>query len=241
MRYAIISDTHANIDAFEAVLKVIDDMGVDRIVHLGDVIGYNAAPNECCEIIRERNIPTILGNHDAVACHLEEPWGFNPVALEAALWTREHTDPDHLEWLRTLPDGLNFGAFAAVHGAPKNHNTYLFSWEDVLPHMYYLEEQNCDFCMVGHTHSPAIFSEDGVYTVDDDGRFELGNGKGFFINPGAVGQPRDGNPLAAFGLVDTDTRVFEQIRVPYPVEKAAKRILEAGLPTFLAERLALGR
>jgi len=241
VRYAIVSDTHANVDAFRAVLDRIDELGVDQIIHLGDVIGYNATPNECCELIRERNIPTILGNHDAVACHLEEPWGFNPVALEAALWTRENTTEDNLEWVRTLPDALNFGSFVAVHGAPKNHNTYLFSWEDVLPHMYYLEEQNCDLCLVGHTHSPAIFSEDGVYTVDDDMKFHLGERKGFFINPGAVGQPRDGNPQAAFGIYDDEERVFEQVRVPYPIEKAAERVLEAGLPPFLAERLALGR
>jgi diadenosine tetraphosphatase ApaH/serine/threonine PP2A family protein phosphatase len=241
LRFAIISDIHANIDAFNVVLRKIDEMGVDQILCLGDVVGYNAAPNECVAIIRERKIPTILGNHDSVACGLEEPWGFNPVALAAALWTRNQLTPETHEWLRGLPDALHFGTFVAVHGAPNNHNTYIFNWEDILPHLNFLKEQEVNLCFIGHTHSPGIFSADGVYSVDDDGKFELGDGKGFFINAGSVGQPRDGDPRAAFGILDTETKIFEQVRVAYPVEIAAQRVLDAGLPPFLAERLALGR
>jgi len=241
LRYAIISDIHANLEAFCAVLEKIDEMSVDQIVCLGDVVGYNASPNECCNLIRERNIQTVLGNHDAVACSLEDPWGFNPVALAAAMWTRETLNEDNLEWLRNLPDVLNFQSFVTVHGAPRNRNTYLFTWEDILPHLSFLEEQNCNICFIGHTHSPGIFSTDGVYSVDDDSRFTLGSGKSFFINPGSVGQPRDGNPQAAFGILDTEDNVFEQVRIKYPVEKAAKRVLDADLPPFLAERLALGK
>ncbi|MBI2434224.1 MAG: metallophosphoesterase family protein [Candidatus Hydrogenedentes bacterium] len=241
MKYAIISDIHANLEALQAVLDAIEEMGIEKIVCLGDVVGYNASPNECCEVLREREIPTILGNHDAVACGLEEPWGFNPVALAAALWTRETLTRENLHWLNNLPDALNFGYFVCVHGAPKNRNTYLFRWEDVIPHLSFLKEQNCDICMVGHTHSPGIFSTDGVYSVDDDQKFFLGEGKDFFINPGSVGQPRDNDPRAAFGILDTDAKVYEQARVKYPVEKAASRVMEAGLPQFLAERLSLGR
>ncbi len=241
MKYAIISDVHANIDALLPVLEKIEAIGADRIVCLGDVVGYNATPNECADILRERDIPTILGNHDAVACGVEEPWGFNPVALAAAMWTRENLSEDNLEWIRGLPDALNFGGFVGVHGAPKNHNTYLFTWEDVLPHLYFLEEQNANVCMIGHTHTPGIFSADGVYSVDDDFCFNLGQEKSFFVNPGSVGQPRDNDPRAAFGVLDAETNVYEQVRVTYPVEKAAKKVVEAGLPQFLADRLALGR
>lgn len=241
MKYAIISDIHANLEALQVVLAAIDERDVDQIVCLGDVVGYNASPNECCALIRERAIPTILGNHDAVACGLEEPWGFNPVALAAAMWTRDNLSEDNLAWINNLPDVLNFGYFVAVHGAPKNRNTYLFTWEDVLGHMSFLKEQNCDICVMGHTHSPAIFSTDGVYSVDKDAKFNLGEGKSFFINPGSVGQPRDGNPQAAFGILDTQNKVYEQVRVSYPFEQAARRVAEAGLPPFLAERLALGR
>lgn len=241
MKYAIISDIHANLEALDTVFADIDHRGIDQIVCLGDVVGYNASPDECCQALQARGVPTILGNHDAVACGIEEPWGFNPVALAAAMWTREHLSEENKEWLRSLPDALNFGDFVAVHGAPHNHNTYIFSWEDILPHLSFLEEQNCDVCMIGHTHSPGIFSADGVYTVDDDDRFSLGDGKGFFINAGSVGQPRDGDPRAAYGILDMESKVFEQVRLEYPIEHAAERVNEAGLPPFLAERLALGR
>ena len=241
MRYAIISDVHGNLESLTTVLERIDGLNIDQIVCLGDVVGYNANPNECCEILRDRGVPTILGNHDAVACEIDDPWGFNPVAMNAVMWTREALTQDNVAWLRSLPDALNLGFFVGVHGAPKNRNTYLFSWEDILPHLGFLEEQNCAICMMGHTHSPGIFSTDGVYSVDDDRRFELGADKCFFINPGSVGQPRDGNPEAAFGIIDTEANVFEQVRAAYPVEQAAKRVTDAGLPAFLAERLFLGR
>ncbi|MDQ1257702.1 MAG: Metallophosphoesterase family protein, partial [Candidatus Hydrogenedentes bacterium] len=214
---------------------------VDQIVCLGDVVGYNASPNECADLVRQLEIPTICGNHDAVACGIEEPWGFNPIALAAAMWTRENLSEDNLNWLRSLPDTRPFGFFLAAHGSPGNRDTYLFSWEDILPHVPYVEGEGCELCLFGHTHCPGIFSTDGLYTVDDDMKFELGEGKIFFINPGSVGQPRDGDPRAAFGLLDTETKVFEQVRVQYPVEEAANRVIDSGLPRFLAERLALGR
>ena len=241
MRYAIISDIHANLEASETVLKKIDEVGVDQIVNLGDVVGYNANPNECVDLMRDLEIPTICGNHDAVACGLEEPWGFNPVALSAAMWTREHLTDDNLKWLRGLPDTLQFESFLAVHGSPTNRNSYLFTWEDILPHLTFVEDQKCDLCFFGHTHSPGIFSEDGVYTVDDDSRFSLGPSKMFFVNPGSVGQPRDGDPRAAFGLLDSETGEYELVRINYPVKQAADKVANEGLPAFLSERLFLGR
>lgn len=241
MLYAVISDVHANIDALEKVLERIDALGAEKTVCLGDVVGYNSMPNECVAMIAERGIQTILGNHDAVACGIEEPWGFNPVALAAAVWTREQLTDESREWLRGLPDALNYGPFSAVHGAPKNHNIYLFAWEDILPHLYFMEEQNCNLCFMGHTHTPAIFSTDGAYALDKNRRFQLEEGKTFFINPGSVGQPRDDNPLASFGLLDTEEMSFELIRVPYDTERASKRVREAQLPRFLADRLLLGR
>jgi len=241
LRYALISDIHANIEALTVVLEKIDALRADEIVCLGDVVGYNATPNECIDILRKRNIVTLCGNHDAVACGLEEPWGFNPIALAAALWTREALTEQNLRWLQCLPDSKLFDNFLAVHGAPGNRNTYLFSWEDIFVHIPFLEEQHRSLCFFGPTHCPGIFSTDGVYTVDSDSRFALGEGKRFFINPGSVGQPRDSDPRAAFGLLDTETREFEQVRVSYPIKQAADRIIAAGLPHFLSERLYLGR
>lgn len=241
MRYAIVSDIHANLQALETVLADIDRRGVDQIVCLGDVVGYNANPNECSEILQERNIPTVLGNHDSVACGIDDPAGFNPVALEAAIWTRKQITKNVKEWLLNLPDALNFGDFVAVHGAPRNRNTYMFSWEDILPHLSFLEEQNSPICMFGHTHSPGIYSSDGAYSLDENNTFQITDNKGYFINTGSVGQPRDGDPRAGYGLLDTDGWVYEQVRIAYPINEAAKLILEAGLPSFLAKRLGHGR
>lgn len=241
MKYAIISDIHANLEALEIALAEIEKHNVDAIICLGDVVGYNANPNECCDRLRELEIPTILGNHDAVACGLEEPWGFNSVALNAAMWTREHLTEENIEWLRSLPDVQKFDGFLAVHGSPTNRNSYLFTWEDIVPHVNYVKEQNCSLCFFGHTHSPGIFSADGVYTVGDDFKFALGNGKVFFVNPGSVGQPRDGDPRASFGIIDTDTNEYQLVRISYPIKQAADRINDEGLPAVLAERLFLGR
>lgn len=241
MRYAILSDVHANIDALEAVLSRISSLGVDETVCLGDVVGYNAEPNACVSLVAEHNIQTILGNHDAVACAIEEPWGFNPVALTAAIWTREQLDESALDWLRGLPDALNYGPFVAVHGAPKNHNIYLFSWDDVVPHLYFMEEQNCNICFMGHTHTPAVFCMDDNYMLEDNEHIQIEPEKIYFINPGSVGQPRDENPDAAFGLFDSDSMTFEMVRVPYDVERASQRVRDARLPRFLADRLMVGR
>lgn len=241
MKYALISDLHANLDALSTVLEHIDTLQVDEIVCLGDVVGYNASPNECANVIRERGIPTLCGNHDAVACGKEEPWGFNPVALAAALWTQEQLSQENLEWIRSLPDTRRTDHFLAAHGSPSDRDCYMFSWEDILPHLECLERENVSLCFFGHTHSPGIFSSDGVYSLDDNATFTLGKDKKFFINPGSVGQPRDGDPRAAFGLLDTETSKYELVRVEYQVQDAADRIIDAGLPHFLAERLFLGR
>lgn len=241
MRYAIISDIHANLQALTAVLTKIDEIGVDEIVCLGDVVGYNANPNECVALIRELDIPTICGNHDAVACGISDPWGFNPIALAAAVWTRENMTPDNAEWLRGLDDSMLTDDFLAVHGAPSSRDIYLFGWEDVLPQIEMLRDVERDLCFFGHTHCPGIFSEDGVYTVDSDSKFRLGEGKTFFINSGSVGQPRDGDPRAAFGVIDMRRKEYELVRVPYNIKQAAESIIHMGLPHFLADRLSLGR
>jgi diadenosine tetraphosphatase ApaH/serine/threonine PP2A family protein phosphatase len=241
LRYAIISDLHANLEALKATLARIDAVGVDLVVCLGDVVGYNANPNECIDLVRGRDIPTVCGNHDAVACGLVDPWGFNPVALSAALWTRETLRPENLQWLKELPDIYEFEHFLAVHGSPTDRDNYLFTWEEVLPYIEFLEERNYSLCFFGHTHYPGIFSADGVYTVDENSKFPLGEKKTFFINPGSVGQPRDGDPRAAFGILDTEKREYELVRVEYDVHGTAHEIIGQGLPHFLAERLFVGR
>lgn len=241
MKYALISDLHANLEALRAVLEQIEACGADKTVCLGDVVGYNANPNECVDLIREREIPTVCGNHDAVASGLDEPWGFNPIALAAALWTRERLTEENRLWLRQLPDTLSLTEFLAVHGSPNDRDSYLFTWEDIVPHLGHLHERGHSLCFFGHTHSPCVFSSGGLYAVENGDIFRLRREETFFVNPGSVGQPRDGNPMAAFGLLDTEKRQFSMVRVEYPVESASRSIIKAGLPNFLAERLFLGR
>ncbi|MBN2308285.1 MAG: metallophosphoesterase family protein [Candidatus Hydrogenedentes bacterium] len=241
MRYAVISDIHANLEALVAVLDEVDRAGVDRIVCLGDVVGYNACPNECADLIRGREVLTILGNHDAVACGLEEPWGFHAAAEIAAMWTRQQLSAANAEWLRALPLSEDLDDFLAVHAAPGSQEwDYIIRWEDALPFVPRVERDGHTLCFFGHTHTPGIFASDGMYSLDEDSTFALDDGKVFLINPGSVGQPRDGDPRAAFGILDMERREYRLSRVEYPVREAANRIVEQGLPRPLAERLPLG-
>lgn len=241
MKYAVISDVHANLQALEAVLSRIEQTPVDQIICLGDLVGYNADPNECVEVVREREIPTVCGNHDAVACGLEEPWDFNPIAREAANWTRDRLTKDNIDWLKGLPVNIEVDGFLAAHGSPIDRDFYMFTWEDVLPHVPFLQEKGLPLCFFGHTHFPGIFSSDGTYSLDEDSTFRQDKQKTFFINVGSVGQPRDGDIRAAFGLYDSDESLYELVRVEYPVEEAAQRVRDEGLPEFLSSRLKQGR
>ncbi|MFO7973642.1 MAG: metallophosphoesterase family protein [Candidatus Hydrogenedentota bacterium] len=241
MQYAILSDIHANFEAMEAVLEKIEERGIEQILCLGDVVGYNANPNECATLIRERGIPTVCGNHDAVACQREEPWGFNIIALQAVMWTRDELTRENMAWLSALPDAIQVDGLLGVHGAPGDRDSYMFTWEDVSPHFEDVSVNNKRACFFGHTHVPGIFEADGGWTPVNGTRFTLKNAHVTFINPGSVGQPRDGDPRASFGIYDTDTQEFSLLRVKYDVESAMARIKKSGLPEYLADRLELGR
>jgi len=241
VRYAIISDIHGNLEALNVVLAYIDEHTIPRTICLGDVVGYGASPDECVSAIRARDIPTILGNHDAVACGQEEPWGFNQLALSAVKWTTEHLSPDNLEWLKNLPLSMVCDSFLAVHATPEEGEwDYIFSWQETRPYIDKLLERNYRVCFFGHTHCPGIFTDDGVYALDEESRFTLDPRKVYLINPGSVGQPRDDDARASFGIFNSETEEYELVRVPYDVDAAARRIVEAGLPLFLADRLHQG-
>lgn len=241
MRYAIISDIHGNLEALEAVLAYIDKQKIPRTICLGDVVGYGASPDECVSLIRARGIPTIMGNHDAVACGKEEPWGFNQLALSAVVWTSEHLSPENIDWLKKLPSSLAYESFLAVHATPEeNEWDYIFSWEETVPYIAMLREKNYRVCFFGHTHSPGIFADDGLYALDEHSKFILDPAKVYMINPASVGQARDDNPRASFGIFDTESEEYELVRLEYDVDTAAQRIRDAGLPGFLADRLHSG-
>jgi predicted phosphodiesterase len=238
LRYAIISDIHANLEAFLSVLGEIDVSDVDRVICLGDIVGYGADPNECLEIIKSRNIRSLIGNHDKAACGLTEPAGFNPAAMEAALWTRGKLTEGNKYYLRSLPEEDAIDGFMIVHGAPSDPDKYILSAHDAAPEFPLLE--NRSLCFFGHTHVSVVYSlSDGRVNVSRDRVCKIRDGVSYLVNPGSVGQPRDRDPRASFVIYD-DRGEAEFRRVEYPIEVAQKKIIDSGLDRFLAERLSHG-
>jgi diadenosine tetraphosphatase ApaH/serine/threonine PP2A family protein phosphatase len=242
MRVALISDIHSNLHALQAVLAEIENRRPDSIFALGDLVGYNAFPCEVLEIIASKKIPSIMGNHDIVCCGLENPIWFNAAAREAALWTRSKLPKQYREYLNRLPnDAMVQPDIFAVHGSPLSRDDYIMDLMDALKAFQELPDQSIRICLYGHTHLPALFSEHGP-SLDSAGagKHALFPRNRYFINPGAVGQPRDGDPRASFAILDTEELSFEIVRVDYDIVAAATAVIKSGLPRFLAERLQVG-
>jgi diadenosine tetraphosphatase ApaH/serine/threonine PP2A family protein phosphatase len=247
LRYLILSDIHANVDALDAVLAAAPATTWDRALVLGDLVGYGAEPNAVIErVLALDPLATIRGNHDKAAVHLDDASDFNHIARAAAIWTFDALTPENRMYLERLPAGpLSIDDSTEIcHGAPFDEDHYIFSLDDASPA---LDAAARPLCLFGHTHLPVIYRRDGdsdggaVPPVEDSFAMPLEAGKRYLINPGSVGQPRDGDPRAAFGIYDSDRRTMTLRRVRYAVEAAQKRIFDAGLPASLAHRLALGR
>ncbi|MGQ0794138.1 MAG: metallophosphoesterase family protein [Deltaproteobacteria bacterium] len=239
MKYAIISDIHGNLQALEAVLGRIDSLGADSIICLGDIVGYGASPNECAQIIAGRGIESILGNHDAVACGRQEADNFTPMAKRAVLWTRDTLTPETRDFLLTLPESRHYGEFMAVHGAISDPNLYIMTIYEAIWEFTLMDGTN--LCFFGHTHMRITFSRRAsVVKPVRDMTIELQPGLSYLVNPGSVGQPRDGNPNASFLIYDSAAGRIEYFRVEYDIKTAQRKIIDAALDTRLAERLALG-
>jgi predicted phosphodiesterase len=246
MRYLILSDIHANQEALLAVLARVRRKRWDKAIVLGDVVGYGANPNQAVDLVRGlRPLIAIRGNHDKVCAGVENGEMFNRVALQAALWTRRKLSPQNLRWLQALPEGpaVVDGSFAIAHGTPIDEDAYIFGEIEALN---VFRQTSFPLCFFGHSHFPVIFglSPDAIQTVLTNSlafRFRLEPDLRYLVNPGSIGQPRDGNPLASFAMFDSETRVVSIYRVPYRIERAQGKILGAGLPRPLADRLALGR
>lgn len=243
MLVGIIADLHANLEASWAVLRRLDELRPDRVVCLGDLTGYNANPNEVIDLIREREIPCLMGNHDAAACGLEEPWFFNARAKAAIEWHAEVLRPDNRRFLRELPAQLTFNEVClGVHGAPGNRDDYIVDWLDAMRQIEYLPSRRIRLCFFGHSHHASLFGERGAeHLAGRPGKYSIAPNGRYFINPGSVGQPRDHNPRAAFGVLDTEAQSFEFYRVEYDIAAAARKVHAAGLPPELGERLTVGR
>lgn len=250
MKRALISDIHANLEALEAVLKDIRDRGIKEIYCLGDMVGYGPNPNECVDLIIANCQVSILGNHDQAV--LFDPENFNPLALQAAYWTRSELDSGpggskavarRWEFIGELPRMKEEGEFLFVHGSPRDPtNEYVFP-EDVYNNrkMEALFAKVKGYCFQGHTHLPGVFTEQGEFLSPN----ELGHlyqlaGQKVMINVGSVGQPRDGDNRACYTIIDGDQVTF--VRVPYPFEQTAAKIYSIpDLGNTLGDRLRSGR
>lgn len=244
MLYAVISDIHSNLEALTASLSEIDRIKADRIVCLGDIVGYNPNPNECIELLRERNIQCVMGNHDSRVAGLEDAADFNLLAARSIEWTRGVLTPENREFLAALPRSRFIdGRFLAIHGGVNDTDQYIFGARDALRNFNLMRElkKQTRVCFYGHTHVHAAFVEkDGEAHLLEENELKLEKGFRYLLNPGAIGQPRDRDPRASFALYDTDASLVSFRRLDYDIQRTAASIVEAGLPERLAERLKLG-
>ena len=251
MRVLLLSDIHSNLQALEACLAAAPPY--DEVVNLGDIVGYGASPNEVIERSRELGRIFVRGNHDKAAGGVMDIQDFNPVAGMAALWTREHLTPDNLEWLRALPqgpvqiDGVPEAQF--VHGSPVDEDEYVVTARDAIKPLMISSARLSFF---GHTHLQGSFSDGHshsdvfrpVYRTVGQAEardFPLQPNQRYMVNPGSVGQPRDGDWRAGFAVFDSESRIVTFCRTPYNLKRSQELILEANLPPRLASRLATGR
>jgi len=247
LRYLVLTDIHANLEALDACLADATTRRYGASVVLGDLVGYGADPNVVIERIQAlAPVAIVRGNHDKVACGLEQAEGFNAVAKSAVYWTLDTLTPANRSWLANLPEGHTTvdDVVEICHGSPFDEDAYIF---DELDAVRALKASTRPLCLFGHTHYPAAFElADG--TVDSLGRstapeahLPLRDGAKYLVNPGSVGQPRDGDPRAAYAIVDTDAMDVELIRLEYPIARAQSKVMKAGLPEMLAQRLSVGR
>lgn len=246
MRYLILSDIHANWQALEAVLKKTRG-GYDQVLCCGDLIGYGADPNPVLDWARANVAAVIRGNHDKAAVGLEDLEWFNDVARAAALWTHDALTPENTEYVRALPRGpAAVDGFQLVHGSPLNEDEYVVTAADAGQVFSYTETPLTFF---GHTHLQGgfIWCRTGAKTIKKPGArqsdmlLELDPDCAYLINPGSVGQPRDGDPRAGYVIYDPEDRFLFYHRLDYDIENAQAKIHQAGLPGLLAERLEWGR
>jgi diadenosine tetraphosphatase ApaH/serine/threonine PP2A family protein phosphatase len=243
VKYGILGDIHSNLSALRAVLECMDQAGVDTLISVGDVVGYGGAPSECIALLRERRAIVVKGNHDAACIGELDERTFNPYARAAVVWTRSMLSAEEKQWLKGLPFVATLEHCQVAHGTLHRPELfdYILSLSDADPS---LDEMTRPVCFVGHSHIPLTVMrfvdepERTAYTVEPD--VDLSETHRALINVGSVGQPRDENPDAAYALYDSVRKHASIERVAYDIEAEVERIVDAGLPQVLGERLRLG-
>ena len=240
MKYAILGDIHANLEALEAVLKDAREQGVTHYACLGDVVGYNANPAECLELVRNLDCKIVRGNHDHYCAYDENLDAFHPLAADVVDWTRKTLTPEQREYLRSFPYIETVESFTIVHSTLDTPEGWGYVF-DKLEAEASFNYQNTTLCFFGHTHVPLAFEKNDGIRSGLYNKIKVAMGRKYFINVGSVGQPRDGDPRAAYVIYDMINNMIELRRVTYDFSITQGKILDAGLPSRVAARLAVGR
>jgi predicted phosphodiesterase len=237
MAIAIISDIHGNLEALKAVFNYIDQNNIQSVYCLGDIVGYGPNPNECVELVAERCEYVVIGNHDHAALGLTSTEYFNDFAKISTHWTTNNLSEENKNYLHALDFTLSTEKFLAVHATPSAPSMwhYILSEADAQHEFKFFDER---ICFIGHSHFPIIFNDRAGFTRAPRVRLEPGDK--FIVNVGSVGQPRDGNPKTCFCVYSQEEDIIEFVRLEYEMEKTREKIIRAGLPVFLADRLKKG-
>ena len=240
MKFAIFGDIHANLEALNTVLADAAENDCTHFVCIGDIVGYNANPSECLAIVRDLNCPVVKGNHDEEASLETDLVGLNPLAEAALNWTRDALEEEEKEWLRDLRLLRQVRGYTIVHATLDTPSswTYVMNKFDAMASFSY---QFTQLCFYGHTHSPVTYVKEDTVTRHLDPSIRIEKGKKYFINVGSVGQPRDGDWRASYTIFDQQNMIVKNRRLEYDLKTAQSKIISAGLPEMLANRLALGK
>jgi diadenosine tetraphosphatase ApaH/serine/threonine PP2A family protein phosphatase len=246
MRLGVFGDIHNNYEALKACYDFLKTKGCEKIVCTGDIVGYCASPKECIDFVREKEIPSVKGNHDYYTTLTEKKWNIQPYAEVVIKWMQDTLDPDDIQWLRDLPFTLEVDGIQIVHASLETPDgsswPYILNPQTAIFHFFMQKSQ---FCFYGHTHIPLLFTNNRgqvIYELLTSRRFpQMGSNAKYLLNPGSVGQPRDFNSRASVAIMETESNDVELHRVDYDIATAQKKILDAGLPENLAERLSSGR
>ncbi|OGV95766.1 MAG: hypothetical protein A3I04_00800 [Nitrospinae bacterium RIFCSPLOWO2_02_FULL_39_110] len=242
MIYAIFSDVHSNLEAFQSVLQKIKKLHIERKIFLGDIVGYCADPNESIDILKSSTDVILGGNHDHGAASITDISNFNHYAVAAILWTRDTLTSEHKEFLKNLPANMVTDNLTLAHSSPKEPLMwhYILNMSDAIENFEYF---NTPLCFIGHSHQPIAIEKDAEGTVNvlRDKIIKLKPTSRYIINAGSIGQPRDGNPDSSFVIYDSGNMTVEFRRIPYDITLTQEKMKREGLPDYLIERLNYGK